>query len=380
MTLRDLVNAKSVIVCVGSGGVGKTTVAAAIALWAAVGGRRVLCLTIDPARRLAQSLGLTEMRGEEQEISRSFFDAAGLDPKGSLHAAMLDPKRTFDALIEKYASSEEARDRILGSKLYHHVSAVLAGTQEYMAMEKLYAVRGSQEFDLVVLDTPPTSNALDFLDAPQRMVSAIDSPAVRWFMNAYRGIGPGGAFGVVSRGASFILRGLSRFTGAGFLEDMSRFVTDLSGLFGGFRERAVQVYESMRAPDVAFAIVTSPDPMAINEAIYFSDRLAEGQMARDAFIVNRVRPRRPAPRVSAPADIAERIGESMRLVADPVTFGRHLVQNFTDYRVLGDIDQREIKRLKERCGAGPTYAEVPAFDEDVHDLRALTRVNAHLFA
>lgn len=379
MTLRDLVGAKSVIVCVGSGGVGKTTVAASIALWAAVTGRRVLCLTIDPARRLAQSLGLGEMRGEEQPISRDLFGAAGLDPKGSLHAAMLDPKRTFDALVAKYASSEEARDRIFGSKLYHHTSAVLAGVQEYMAMEKLYAVRSSGEFDLVVLDTPPTSNALDFLDAPQRMVAAIDSPAVRWFMNAYRGVRPGGAFGIVSRGASFILRGLSRFTGAGFLEDMSRFVTDLSSLFGGFRDRAVQVYESMRGSDVAFVIVTSPDPMAINEAIYFSDRLAEGQMARDAFVVNRVRPRRPAPRVSAPSDIAEKVGESMRLVADPIAFGRHLVQNFTDYRVLGDVDQREIKRLKERCGNGPAYVEVPAFDEEVHDLGALTRVNAHLF-
>jgi anion-transporting ArsA/GET3 family ATPase len=379
VSLGKLVSEKSVVVCVGSGGVGKTTVAASIALWSAVQGRKVLCLTIDPARRLAQSLGLSEMRGEEQVVSPELFAAAGLAPRGALHAAMLDTKRTFDALVEKYSSSPEARDRILRSKIYQHLSAVLAGTQEYMAMEKLYAVRNERDFDLIVLDTPPTSNALDFLDAPQRMVGAIDSPAIRWFMQAYRGAGEGGVASVMSRGASFILRGLSRFTGGSFLEDMSHFVSDLSNLFGGFRERALRVYESMQSQEVSFVIVTSPDPMAVNEAIFFSDRLLGAQIARDAFVINRVRPRRPVPRVSSPADIAAAIGPAIQGVADPTAFARRLVQNFTDYRILGEIDQREVKRLHDRCGPGPSYVEVPAFDEDVHDLSALTRVNEYLF-
>jgi anion-transporting ArsA/GET3 family ATPase len=376
VNLSELVRARRVIVCVGSGGVGKTTVAASIALWGALQGRKALCLTIDPARRLAQSLGLGEMLGEEQVVPPELFQAAGLAPQGSLAAAMLDTKRTFDDLVTKYASSPEARDRILGAKIYQHLSAVLAGTQEYMAMEKLYAVRNERDFDLIVLDTPPTSNALDFLDAPQRMVGAIDSPAMRWFMQAYRGTG---ASSVLGRGASFVLRGLSRFTGATFLEDLSRFVDDLSGLFGGFRERALKVYEGMRAPDVSFLIVTSPDPMAVNEAIYFSDRLAESGMRREAFVVNRVRPRRPVPRVSSAQEIVRRLGPVAARLGDPEAFARRLVQNFTDLRTLGEVDDREIRRLEERCGKGPTYVRVPAFDEDVHDLTALTRVNAHLF-
>ena len=376
VTLSELVRARRVIVCVGSGGVGKTTIAAAIALWGALEGRKALCLTIDPARRLAQSLGLGEMRGEEQIVPPALFEAAGLSPRGTLAAAMLDTKRTFDGLVQKYASSPEARDRILRSKIYQHLSAVLAGTQEYMAMEKLYAVRNEADFDLIVLDTPPTSNALDFLDAPERMVGAIDSPAMRWFMQAYRGTG---ASSVVGRGASFVLRGLSRFTGATFLEDLSRFVDDLSGLFGGFRERAVKVYDGMRAPDVSFVIVTSPDPMAINEAIYFSDRLGESQMRREVFVVNRVRPRRPAPRVSSTPEIARRLGAAAADGVDADAFARRLVQNFMDQRTLGEVDDREVHRLEARCGAGPIYACVPAFDQDVHDLSALTRVNAHLF-
>ncbi len=376
VNLSELVRARRVLVYVGSGGVGKTTVAASIALWGALEGRKALCLTIDPARRLAQSLGLGEMRGEEQVVPAPLFQAAGLQPVGSLAAAMLDTKRTFDDLVAKYASTPEARDRILRAKIYQHLSAVLAGTQEYMAMEKLYAVRNERDFDLIVLDTPPTSNALDFLDAPQRMVGAIDSPAMRWFMQAYRGTG---ASSVVGRGASFVLRGLSRFTGATFLEDLSRFVDDLSGLFGGFRERALKVYEGMRTPDVSFLIVTSPDPMAVNEAIYFSDRLAESGMRREAFVINRVRPRRAAPRISSAAEIVRRLGPAVARLPEPEVFARRLVQNFTDQRTLAEADDREIRRLEERCGKGPTYVRVPAFDEDVHDLGALTRVNAHLF-
>jgi anion-transporting ArsA/GET3 family ATPase len=278
MNLAELVRGRRVVVCVGSGGVGKTTVAASIALWGALEGRRVLCLTIDPARRLAQSLGLSEMKGEEQEISAELFQQAGLAPRGSLHAAMLDTKRTFDSLVEKYASSPEARDRILRSRIYQHLSAVLAGTQEYMAMEKLYAVRNEGEFDLIVLDTPPTSNALDFLDAPQRMVGAIDSPAIRWFMQAYRGADEAGVTSIMSRGASFILRGLSRFTGAGFLEDMSRFVTDLSGLFGGFRERALRVYEAMRHLQVT-------EGLRLLRLVHPEDAIRSAGIRRDPAVV-----------------------------------------------------------------------------------------------
>ena len=182
MNLAEVLQGHRVVVCVGSGGVGKTTTAAALALRAAVDGRRVLCLTIDPARRLATSLGLDEMTTEERVVPMALFEAQGLKPKGELSAMMLDTKRTFDELVERYASSPEARDRILNNEIYRYVSSSLAGTQEYMAMEKLHAVRQNDRWDLIVLDTPPTTNALDFLDAPERLVAMIDSPAMRWFV------------------------------------------------------------------------------------------------------------------------------------------------------------------------------------------------------
>ncbi|MBW2403023.1 MAG: AAA family ATPase [Deltaproteobacteria bacterium] len=185
MSLADVLRSHRVVVTVGSGGVGKTTTAAAMAVHAAMEGRKVLCLTIDPARRLANSLGLDEMRTSEQAVPLSLFESHGLECKGALSAMMLDTKRTFDALVAKHASDDEARDRILNNQIYQYVASSLAGTQEYMAMEKLHEVRKDPKWDLVVLDTPPTSNALDFLAAPERLIDAIDSPAMRWFLQVF---------------------------------------------------------------------------------------------------------------------------------------------------------------------------------------------------
>ena len=259
-SLKEVVSSHRVVVCLGSGGVGKTTTSAALALRAALDGKRALCLTIDPARRLANSHGLKELRGQEQAIDPSLFEAQGLRCRGSLSAMMLDMKRTFDELVERYSGSPEQRDRILNNRIYQYVSTSLAGTQEYMAMEKLHAVRQDARFDAIVLDTPPTTNALDFLDAPQKLVGAIDSPVMRWFVEQL-----GGSAGLLGRSAAFVLRGLARFTGAEFLQLVGQFVTDLNALFGGFRQRAQQVYDDLRGPDVAFVIVTSPSPLAVGE-------------------------------------------------------------------------------------------------------------------
>ncbi|MDH5492293.1 MAG: AAA family ATPase, partial [Myxococcales bacterium] len=214
MGLADVLCGHRVVVCVGSGGVGKTTTAAALATWAAMQGRRVLCLTIDPAHRLANSLGLDEMKAEEQEVPAALFEAYGLQLRGRLSAMMLDPKRTFDELVTRNASSPEVRDAILENRIYQYVSSSLAGTQEYMAMEKLHSVRDDERFDLVVLDTPPTSNALDFLDAPERLVEMIDSPAMRWFLQASETSTGKFSFSALGKGAALLLRALSRFTGA----------------------------------------------------------------------------------------------------------------------------------------------------------------------
>ncbi|HEX4448409.1 MAG TPA: ArsA-related P-loop ATPase, partial [Polyangiaceae bacterium] len=218
-TLDRLVMTRRVLVTVGAGGVGKTTTAAALGVAAAMRGRRVLCLTIDPARRLAEALGLERMSAEEQAIDPSRFEAARIPIKGSLTAMMLDTKRTFDELVIKHSSSPERAKKLLDNKLYQYVSTSLAGTQEYMAMEKLVAVQRDPRFDLVILDTPPTANALDFLDAPARLVEAVDSPTMRWFVQAFESTGKVG-FNLLARSAAIVLRGLGRITGGGFLAAM----------------------------------------------------------------------------------------------------------------------------------------------------------------
>src|SRR5690349_14092031 len=264
-TLRSLVEGRRVLVCAGAGGVGKTTVAAALAIGAARRNKRVLCLTIDPAKRLADSLGLRGMRGEVMSLGRERLDELGVPPGGSLTVSMLDTKRTFDDIVARHAPNEAVRERILGDRFYNYVSTQLAGTQSYMAMEKVLAVLGDPSYELIVLDTPPTSDALDFLDAPERLVEALDSPAMRWLVDAFepkRRLG----LGALARGVALVLRGVGRLTGRGFLENMAAFVTELNHLFGGFKERARQVSEAFRGADFAYVLVSTPVPPALEEA------------------------------------------------------------------------------------------------------------------
>ena len=376
MSLAEVLESHRVVVTVGSGGVGKTTTAAALALHAASQGRRVLCLTIDPARRLANSLGLDQMRTSEQEVPPALFEEHGLELKGSLSAMMLDTKRTFDDLVRAKASSTEAADRIIHNKIYQYVSSSLAGTQEYMAMEKLHQVRKEPQWDLIVLDTPPTSNALDFLDAPERLVGAIDSPAMRWFIQAYESTGKL-SFGMVGKGAAFLLRGLSKFTGVEFLEQVADFVGGINDLFGGFRERATAVSAALRSPEVAFIMVTSPAPMAIREAIFFSDRLREAGMRRDGVVINGIHelfhePTEPTPTLEAAAkDVLPPEIEPRRAV-------ERMHRALDDERLRAVADRIEADRLRAQVGQGVQFVEVPAFERDIHDLGGLARVGAYL--
>jgi anion-transporting ArsA/GET3 family ATPase len=280
---------RKVLVCAGAGGVGKTTVAAALALGAASRGRRVLCLTIDPARRLADSLGLSLAPGLEVEVTRERLSAAGGAGLGSLSVAMLDPKSTFDELVKRHASSPAVAERILQNQFYRHVSTSLAGTQSYMAMEKVLSVLKSTRYDLIVLDTPPTSEALDFLDAPERLVQTLDSPAMRWLVQALQ---PSGGFSMrlLARGVAALLRTMGRLTGRGFLEDMAAFVGELNELFGGFKERASEVSRSFRAADFGYLLVAAPTAPALDEARFFAERLRRLGMRADALVVNRVHP------------------------------------------------------------------------------------------
>ena len=376
MSLAEVLAQHRVVVCVGSGGVGKTTTSAALALHAALGGRRVLCLTIDPAKRLANSMGLTAMTTEEQLVAPDLFERAGLHAAGSLSAMMLDTKRTFDELVHRYASSPERAQRILDNRLYQYISTSLAGTQEYMAMEKLHAVRQNARYDLIVLDTPPTTNALDFLNAPEKLVDAIDSPAMRWFIEAFSGAGKLG-LGFIGRGAQIVLRGLSKFTGGEFLQTVAQFISDINDLFGGFTERAREVSNSLRGPEVAFVLVTSPDPLAVQEAIFFAEKLAESGLRQQATVINRVTPLFPEPAGTA-AQVRDALAAKMPPGGDVDVMLEKLERALDEERMRAVTDRGEVERLKALTGNKGLYVEVPAFEQDVHDLGALSKVAGFL--
>jgi anion-transporting ArsA/GET3 family ATPase len=368
-SLEQLVMSHRVLVAVGAGGVGKTTIAAALSMAAALRGRRVLCLTIDPARRLGEALGLDAMSSEEQVVDPARFGSAMRPVTGSLTAMMLDTKRTFDSLVQKYSSSSEQAHRLLDNKLYRYVSTSLAGTQEYMAMEKLVELRRDPRFDLIVLDTPPTANALDFLDAPERLIEALDSSTIRFFRQAWQSTGKLG-LNLLARSASRVLRGLGRITGGAFLEAMAQFLAELNDLFGGFKERASAVRATLRSAEVSFVLVTSPEPMSIQEVLFFSDRLEQAAMPRGAFVVNRVRSAPAFAGADLSSDDAAQAAAShgLRLHADAAA---RLVVAYGDAIRFADLDRRHIRELG---GRGVPVVRLPELASDVRDLGALANI------
>ena len=379
MGLSAILDQHRVVVCVGSGGVGKTTTAAALAVHAAQRGRRVLCLTIDPAKRLANSLGLDEMRTEQQVVPVGLFERHGLTIDGHLSAMMLDTKQTFDDLVSRHSSSPQIRDRILENRLYQYMSRSLAGTSEYMAMEKLHSVRRDDMWDLIILDTPPTANALDFLDAPERMVGLVDSPAMRWFMQAFESTGKL-SLNLVGKSAALLLKGLGKLTGGEFLTHMAEFVTDLNDLFGGFRERAREVSAAMRGPEVAFVLVTSPSPLAIEEALFFHQRLSEAAMRVSGVVVNGVYldpGESPGTTTNLAKDLGQHLAESAVTKEQAMRWIHRLRRALDDERKRADADRQQAERLRQRVGDTP-YVEVPAMETDVHDLTALATVGSYL--
>lgn len=368
-SLERLVMSHRVLVAVGAGGVGKTTVAAALGIAAALRGRRVLCLTIDPARRLAQALGLEAMSSEEQVVEPTRFAGSSGPVTGSLTAMMLDTKRTFDALVRKYSSSPEQARRLLDNKLYRYVSTSLAGTQEYMAMEKLIELQKDSRYDLIVLDTPPTANALDFLDAPDRLIEALDSSTVRFFVQALQSTGTL-SLNLLARSASLVMRALGRITGAGFLEAMAQFLGELNDLFGGFKERANAVKVALRSAEVAFVLVTSPAPMSIREVLFFSDRLEQASMPRGAFVVNRMRSAPAFGGVPGSSDEAAQAAEGRGLSLEAGT-GARLVQAHVDAARFAALDLRHVREL---MGRAVPVIQLPELAGDIRDLGALGQI------
>jgi anion-transporting ArsA/GET3 family ATPase len=371
--LGRLLDTRRVILVVGCGGVGKTTTTAALGLAAARRGKRVLCLTIDPARRLSQSLGLEQMTTAAQQVDPALFEQAGVSVPGSMTVMMLDTKSTFDNLIASLAPTPEKRDSILNNVLYKYISTSLAGTQEYMAMEKLYAVKGDPAYDIILLDTPPTTNALDFLDAPERLIGALDSAATRWFVQAFQSSGKV-SLNLLARSTAAILRGIGRLTGKGFLEQVASFITEINELFGSWRARANEVAGALRGPDIAYVLVTTPDPLSVREVLYFADRLREQSMRRDAFVVNRVHPVYGA--VPSAAEVAGAIlAHHLALGAGAA---ERLCRVADEETRMGKMDQLRLMglegALEDETASGSLAVQVPAFPYDVYDLQRLARV------
>lgn len=352
-----------VLVCVGSGGVGKTTVAATLALRAAVEGKGSLVCTIDPAKRLANALGLEALGNAETPIPAAAFEKAGLEPKATMRAMMLDMKRSWDELIERRAPPDK-RDKILQNRFYQAMSSALAGSQEYIAMEKLWELRTQREYPLIVLDTPPTAHALDFLDAPNRILDFLDNEAAKWLLTPALAAGKVG-LKLFSFGSSYVAKTISRFTGTETLQELAAFMLAISGLNEGFKERAHQTRALLASKTTAFVLVTGPMPDRMDEAVYFHTLLKQNHLEVAAIVVNRVHQPVPDAQWAAAARLA-----------DPLK--RKMEQTLEELEHLAAGDARGIERLKEQCPGTPLII-VPRFERDVHDLKSLWETSQFLF-
>jgi anion-transporting ArsA/GET3 family ATPase len=360
-----------IIVCCGSGGVGKTTTAAAIGLRAAERGRQVCVLTVDPARRLAQSMGLTSLDNTPRLVD-------GMDDEtgGSLHAMMLDMKRTFDEIVEAHADPARAA-QILANPFYQSLSSSFAGTQEYMAMEKLGQLRRSNEWDLIVVDTPPSRSALDFLDAPERLGRFLDGRLIRVLTAPVKASRPFGR--VINAGLSVMTGALTKLLGAQVLRDAQTFITAFDTMFGGFRERAEATYKLLQAPGTSFLVIATPEPAALREASYFIERLAEERMPLAGLILNRMHSpgavRLSAARSVAAAETLEAVpnGGTATVSSASYSVTAAALRLHAERMSLGERERRVAGSFMSTHPAVPVL-EVPALPEDVHDLAGLRRV------
>ena len=366
MSVAELLDGRDICVCAGSGGVGKTTVAAAIGMGMAAEGLKVAVVTIDPAKRLANSLGLQELGNEAVQVDPDRFAAEGLEMRGELWAMMLDAKRTFDELVEKRAPDEQTRKAVLDNRIYKELSNAVAGSQEYMAMEKLYELHHDGDYDLIVLDTPPTRNALDFLDAPERLSKFLDSRSLQFFLAPGRR-----GLKLFGRGTGLVFSVLKRVTGVDLLQDLSSFFQSFGDMAEGFNERATQVNELLADRRTTFILVTTPQADSVEEAVFFQERLAERSMPFGGAIVNRVHdePGRDSGD-EVEDELAGALGDDL---------GRKVARNFDDYLALGEHDRRNIERLESEI-EGRSLVLVPYLDDDVYDVSGLMRMNEYLFA
>jgi anion-transporting ArsA/GET3 family ATPase len=345
------------VICAGPGGVGKTTCAAAIALHGARLGRRSCVVTIDPAKRLADALGLEVLTNEPHRVDIQ----ADPEVPGELWALMLDTKTTFDDVVRRNAGSDEQARAILDNRLYRNISGALGGTQEYMAMEKLYELHSEGRFDLIVVDTPPTRHALEFLDAPDRLLRFLNNRLFRLLMLPTRA-----GLRAIGMASQAMLRSISRVVGGAVVADAMAFFSAFEGMEQGFRDRATKVQELLVDPGTAFVVVAAPRRDAVTEAIYFADRLRQSAGQVQALVINRMFPYfGPVP--GEP--------ESGSVISPEVTA---LLTNLRDLDKVADREEQHVAALAERLPGAP-IVRVPFLSDDIHDLDGLAAVGRWLF-
>ena len=380
-SLDGLLASREIIVACGPGGVGKTTTAAAAAAMAAArGGGKVLVLTIDPARRLADALGLEGIGNTERRVPNEAFASAGVKPRGELYAAMLDTKESWDALIRHHAPDDRTRDEILANPLYRNISGRFVQSHDYIAMERLFEIHAEGVYDLIVVDTPPTRNALDFLDAPERMAEFFSSRLLRWLIVPYRSR-------LVNLASKPFYQVADRILGTQFLADIAEFFILFQTMYDGFIERARAVQRLLADRRTSFIVVSTLETVPLREAEYFAQAITERKLHLGAIVLNKVLPdylRYPEATVVAERlrDRAEEIAAAMAPtlgVADTAQIRRVLVevgQNYMNYRLVA---QSEAEKQAELSTTAETLVSVPYFDTDVHDFAGLMRLGAGLW-
>ena len=364
MNVAELLDGRRVCVCAGSGGVGKTSTAAAIALGMAAGGAKVAVVTIDPAQRLASALGLEQLSNEPRPVEL----AGGTPLQGELWAMMLDPKRTFDELIDRLAPSPERAEEIKHNRVYRELSSAVSGSQEFTAVSKLYELVNEGEFDLVVLDTPPSRNALDFLEAPRRLTAFLEGRMLKVVL-----LPTGLGMRVLSAGTAPLLSALRRVTGVDAIADVTGFFALLGDMTESFRARAQHVEELLHSPQTAFVLVTSAQSEPVDEAIWFRRTLREGGLPFAGVVVNRFHHdlRTTGGVDGLDGELSAALG---RELADRV------LANLADYHVLAERDAANVARLRDELDPDEPLLLVPQFDDDVHDVAGLLRMRQFLFA
>jgi anion-transporting ArsA/GET3 family ATPase len=379
-TFEQLLAAKEIVVTCGSGGVGKTTIAAALGTMAATHlGGKVLVLTVDPARRLAGALGLEAFGNVERQVPRDLFTDAGIEPLGELWVAMLDTKQSWDDLVRRHAPDPRTRDTILANPLYKNITGRFVQSHDYIAMERLYEIHASGRYDLVVVDTPPTRNALDFLDAPARMAEFMGSRLLRWLTVPYRSR-------FITAASRPFMNVADRILGSKFLEDIAEFFTLFQSMEKGFRRRAKEVSRVLADRRTTFCVVTTLEAAPLHEAEFFIEALRDRRLHLGAIVMNKVLPtsltdRRAAEAAGAletnGARVAKQIAEAGEL--DPALVGRVLSGVVSSFHDFQRVARRQAEQRAELAAELDTTVAVPYVDADIHDVAGLTALGERLW-